>query len=141
MNPKTIPYIASASVIAIAGIFLWTHNPGRIDQNTSAPVVSTSYTLGSAHDPMPTMNRYRSVLVATHPDAWEARRQLEMRQRAISSLAAIQGGAIRLGATHYIRVRDTAEFEIRQEITVSLPSNTNWGQIRQDLWRLSRNSP
>lgn len=140
MNAKTIQYFASAAV-AISAIFLWATHFEWTETHTSAPIASTRQTLESAHGPTRTMNRYRSVLVSTHPDAWEARRQLEMRQRAISSLAAVQGGAIRLGATRYTRVHETAEFEIRREITVTLPPNTNWGQIRQDLLRLSRYSP
>jgi hypothetical protein len=140
MKAQPIHYITLAAV-TIAGIYLWVSNPGLPGKHTLAPAAPMGQTTETARVPADAITHYRSVLVAKHRDAWKARRQLELRHRALSSLAAVQGGTIRLGGTRYTRTRDTAEFEIRQQITVTLPSGTNWGQIRQDLLRLSRHAP
>ena len=140
MKPQNIRYITLAAV-TMAGIYWWDNYLGLPEKHVLTGVAQTGQAIESTRDPVHAMNRYRSVLVAKHRDAWEARRQLELRQRTLSSLAAIQGGTVRLGGTRYTRTRDTAEFEIQQEITVTLPSSTNWGEMRQDLLRLSRHTP
>ena len=140
MNTSKIFYPVLGATVLAAAYFWIDHRPGlvQVDAGVAGPAA-----IESAHDSSSgrALNRYRSVLVARHLDAWEARRQLELRERTLSSLVAVQGGTIRLGAAHYTRTRDTAEFEIRQEISVSLPTSLDWVQLRQDLLRMSRYAP
>ena len=136
MNTSKIIYIMLGAA-ALAATYLWVDMPPRPGRVETVAVQSATESIRSNGD----LNHYRSVLITRHLDAWEARRQLQLRQRTMSSLVSVQGGMMSLGTTHYFRNRDTAEFEIRQEISVALPTSLNWGQLRSDLLRMTSYMP
>lgn len=88
--------------------------------------------------------QYRGTLTVSHPNAWQAQRQLETRLALIRSLIDVQGGTLRLDEVRYRRERKSANstadgtrFEIDQNIMITLPRAVNWVQFKEDIARLS----
>ena len=123
----------ATGVIAIPNL---AQTPIRVGaDNSAAP---------TPHADIAHVQQYRGTLTVSHPNAWEAHRQLEARLTLIRSLIDVQGGTLRLDEVRYRRERKSANstadgtgFEIDQNIMITLPRSVNWVQFKEDIARLS----